>query len=104
LCAMGTKVKPLPEALERRVHKMLGNGAEADEVAQVLIKKGWEPDDARAAAEREDSRYQKALRHNNMSKTHGPRANLVRTGSKTVGILVALWAALKLLRLFLAAD
>jgi hypothetical protein len=73
-------MRELEGKLERKVVKMLRNGAEADQVAQMLVKNGWDLDDAQATAELEDGRFQDQMRDNNMLETHRPRSNAVWAG------------------------
>jgi hypothetical protein len=80
----------LDAAFQRRVTRMLEKGKEPDEIAAMLVGKGWPPEVATATAEREDRHYQALLREGNMAKTHGPR-DPVRTGVTIAGTLVSIF-------------
>jgi hypothetical protein len=96
--------KPLEGRLGKKVTRMVHGGAEPEEVAAMLVARGWDPDDARAAAAAEDRRYQDTMREDNMARTHVPRRNVVRTGGSAAVILFALWAVLKVIRLLSRYD
>ncbi len=90
----------LEGVLERKVHRMLSKGAEPEEVAAMLVKKGWEPGEAEETAFAEDRHFQDRQREHNMGKTHAPRS-ATRTGGLALGGLAAIYVGFKLLRLLM---
>lgn len=89
-------------ALRRKVNRLLDSGADAEKIAAVLVKRGWDPDVALATAEREDRDYQDHLRERNMGKTHVSR-RAVQTGGTALGGLALVYFALKAVSVLLRA-